>query len=129
MMLTSLNGHDLFNPLMQGDQILYIPSHLWEEDDFRVIVETQTWDSLPKPKWFTYPNGIQPGFVMSGPNFEGAYFCRYWRYAWDGISGYMPDLRTKSNSELTRGDSLFRFHFMSKYLIKATLDEITEGES
>lgn len=66
--------------LKLGDQIVYVPGHLWDQ-----------------PLKFGYPNGAQPGFV-TGLNSESDYFCRYWI-----IKNGKPinELRTKANSKLT----------------------------
>ena len=73
--------------LERGTQVIYVPNHLKDLD-------------YTDPKNWHYPHGLQPGFIPSGPNNKGDYFCRYW-YFEKGVTALMPDLRTMSNSECT----------------------------
>lgn len=70
--------------LTKGTQVVYKPDHIMLLD-------------------FDYPNGAQPGFVMSVSKNDGDYFVRYWR-----IEEGLPrnELRTKANSELTSDSNL-----------------------
>ena len=75
-------------------QILYIPPHLQY-----ILLEG-------KPVPIYYPNGAQPGFITSGPNSRGDYFCRYWMISDDKL---LQELRTKHNSESVKPQWLW-FH-------------------
>jgi hypothetical protein len=84
--LMSTKLHKANSNLHRGDQVIYKPDHI--ED----------------PLAFDYPNGSQPGFIVSGPCRSSAfgpldcYFVRYWRI----VKGRpVNDLRTKANSEST----------------------------
>jgi len=65
--------------LERGTQIVYRPSHYSGDT-------------------FDYLTGVQPGFVTSGPDNEGAYFCRYWIVKDKKV---VNELRTKAGSEST----------------------------
>lgn len=78
-----MKGTILVEKLARGTQIVYVPSHCSLDEKF------------------SYPGGVQPGFVSSGPNNHGDYFCRYWQIK-EGKIVY--DLRTKANSECTPRD-------------------------
>lgn len=66
------------NQLNRGDQIAYVPNHAGQQDLAHKDVEF--------------------GFVTSGPNDAGGYFCRFF---YKNTAKYGNDLRTKGNSEST----------------------------
>jgi hypothetical protein len=90
----------------RGTQILYIPEHLLHELLSGNGVEV------------SYPSGAQPGFITSGPNNTGAYFCRYW-----AIRDRKPTqkLRTIGNSESTDPYWLFLYGLWDQEFIDKTL--------
>lgn len=79
----------------RGDQIAYIPDHA---------------DSIQH-------KDVQFGFVTSGPNSSGAYFCRYWR------EEKSPELRTKANSEATPYDHLVLYKSHTEKEVEQALKE------
>jgi hypothetical protein len=72
--------------LTRGTQIAYVPQHVQELDN----------DLTSR---LAHPD-VEFGFVTSGPTYNNAYFCRYWR------KGHLGDLRTKSCSEGTPFDCI-----------------------
>jgi hypothetical protein len=76
--------------LKPGTQVIYVPNHITSE---------KVRDLLN----FDYPNGTQPGFVISGPTSVGNYFVRYWK-----LEGKIAlnHLRTIHNSELTMAGNI-----------------------
>jgi hypothetical protein len=106
---------DLFDigdfKLSRGTQIVYVPSHF----------PIETWDQEVNP------TGAQPGFVTSGPTEDGSYFCRYWRWDYDGDE-YVPELRTKANSEMTPGDRLVVHESFSHIHVDRELYEIDKPQ-
>jgi hypothetical protein len=75
--------------LPRGTQIVYVPPH----------IKLNEWSENVGLR------GVEYGFVTSGPTHNGDYFCRYWRYDHDAME-YVPELRTKANSERTPGNRL-----------------------
>jgi hypothetical protein len=103
---------DLFDlgdvKLEKGTQIVYVPSHI---------------PLMNYKSKFGYPNGSQPGFITSGPTEDGSYFCRYW--LWDHEANeFVPELRTKDNSELTPGNLIVVYEEFSQYHVKRELEYI-----
>jgi hypothetical protein len=80
---------ELETKLPRGTQIVYVASH----------IPLETWEQEVNHKL------VEPGFVTSGPTEHGEYFCRYWLFDYRNDE-YIPELRTKANSELTPGDRL-----------------------
>lgn len=70
----------LDDKLKRGTQVAYIPQHA---------------------KFDIKHSDVEFGFITSGPNKEGDYFCRYFIKGKEG-----KVLRTAANSELTPGDMI-----------------------
>lgn len=104
-------GEVIVAKLEQGEQILYVPTHMEYNSIKGAILG---------------PMGIQPGFVTSGPNKDGAYFCRYW--LWDyAEKQFVPELRTKANSELTDHLNIVLYPYFNQSVIVNALTKINEG--
>jgi hypothetical protein len=109
IMDTPLGVHFLGSP---GDQVIFIPEHRFGEHQ-----KVEAWG---------YPNGIQPGFIMSMASGDD-YFVRYWN--WDSSVGvFIPDLRTKTNSERTSARNLFFFEFFEQKLVYKAIKEIEQED-
>lgn len=111
-------GNKILKKLSRGNQILYVPTHLMEGvnpgDEYHLrVINRNLWG---------YPNGIQPGFVTSGPNNEGDYFCRFWKFDENGL--LIPELRTKFNSEATPPYAIVLYSYFNVGTIQDTLTAI-----
>ena len=102
--------------LVRGTQILLVPDHM------RVIFdEMQAAGRII----FSYPSGIQPGFVVSGPvrstTFGGmdTYFCRYWTILGSKV---IHILRTRANSEATHQRNLVVLDTVPTAIVRETLE-------
>lgn len=105
--LAKYSSEESMKKLKRGTQILYIPSHI----------------NVVSDEYIGYPSGIQPGFVTSGPNEHGEYFCRYWRIGVKGgVKGAIPQLRTVANSELTPVANIMVKDTMSQEIVEKALE-------
>lgn len=92
-----------------GDQVISVPSHLIKK--------------MKEPESWGYPNRIQPGFVTTVR--ERVCFVRYW--FWDGEQ-FVPELRTKTNSEMSDREYLYFFSFWDRKVVNAALKQILEAQ-
>ena len=104
-------GKIIKRKLKQGTQILYVPSHMEYNGIEGAVLG---------------PMAFQPGFVTSGPNNDGAYFCRYWAWSYK-YQMFLPELRTKANSELTDHRNIVVYNFFTKKRVTEALRMINEG--
>ena len=102
-------GFEITTPLKRGDQILYVPSH----------IEIGDWNIH---RLWHYPNGVQPGFVSTGPAANGGYFCRYWQLDEEGKC-FIPHLRTLANSELTPNERIVVVDYFNQRHVEAAMKE------
>lgn len=105
----------------RGTQILHVPGvfELKTTEDFQNVLQR---------KWWSYPAGIQPGFISSGPNSAGDFFCRYFYYDHNTGEFLFDRLRTISNSEPTPQWSIVAFRTTSAWRVKRFLEAIDEGK-
>src|SRR4030042_5164197 len=87
------DGGLMTDRLVRGTQIVYVPDHMMD-----VFKEMQGANRIE----FSYPSGIQAGFVVSGPvrsatfGSMDTYFWRFWIVSNGGV-GHV--LRTRANGE------------------------------
>jgi len=107
---------DEIQTLERGDQIVYIPDHL-AELNYR------------KPKNWKYPNGLQPGFVMAVNWKQQVAYCRYWLLDHDDVIRvpWMPELRTKANSEATPIANLVKFNSVFDKWVQKMIEWVLEN--
>lgn len=101
----------------RGDQIAYIPQHIEKkmEKEHKELFD------------FTFKEGmeygIEYGFVTSGPNRHGDYFCRYWsKYELDE-NDQPTNLRTRANSECTPVEQMWLCQSVRPSLLEWALEE------
>jgi hypothetical protein len=83
----------------RGEQIAYIPRHAEGK--------------------ISHPD-VEFGFVTSGPNANGDYFCRYWLRETE--CDLLPKLRTKANSECTPVELLVPYKRVSAAVVAMALE-------
>ena len=115
------NGFDITWKVPRGTQIVRIPPHIAKNDVTKLLKDKREWG----------PGICEPGFITSGPTDDGDYFCRYWSYArrdWKPTGGYVPELRTKGNSERTSADCLYILDTFDQGWITQALENIEKGD-
>lgn len=91
---------DSMKKFNRGDQIIYLPKHLTDQEVFKVS---------GIDAFLEHPDALF-GFVTTGPNNIGYYYCRFW------LKHKPDELRTKANSEPTPPNQMF--HYESHTLLE-----------